>query len=209
MEKPAKVNRASKDVISLRTYYLSEGIPTQIVYSNHMPKFEGLVPAAVEPGLLWGVQGTISLMQADACASLDASRLNRKLFQVELSYRLKSGESASTSVTAESAKKTGYLHCTRLAKAYRMQLHEEMLGWLEKARDPEYDVIAAKDFESLLIMRPMLVHRLMSKYKYLKVVIHPVYLPGKVPIRIAVVRHTSNSIVQAETRFHSEIKTLV
>jgi hypothetical protein len=206
-QKPITI--ASKDIISIRTYHLSATIPKAIQFSKHMPKFQGLVPFLAAPDLLWGVQGTSSLMQSDSWASQDALKSNRKSFQIDLLYRLNANSPTGLSTTQESAAESGYMHFTRIAKDYRTALQNEMLEWLDATHDRDIDALRAMDFEDMIIHRPMLVHQLMTLRPYLNTVIHTVSLNGGKTLKIGVVRNTPAGVVRAETRFYDEIVTTV
>lgn len=204
-----KGRAVSKDLISIRTYVIPETVPTEIVFSQHMMRFVGLKLFSAGPDLIWGVQGTTSLNSADAYASLDAQHLKRKLYQVELSYRLHGLPPAGTSVTEEFANSAGYLHCSRLTSAFRKSLKDRMLTWLAEDEDAEIDELAALDFEELTKHRPMMIHRLMKESPHINTVIHSVFLTGGVSLRIATLRNIPENIVRVGTRFHEEIKTTV
>lgn len=208
---------ASKDIISIRTYHLSETIPKAIQFSKHMLKFEGLVPFMAAPDLLWGVQGTTSLTMADSLASQDALATGRKSFQIDLLYRLNADSSTGLSTTNESVMASGYMHFTRIAKEFRTALQTEMLEWLDAAHDRDIDALKAMDFEAMIICRPMLVHQLMTIRRYINTVIHTVSLNGGMTLKIGVVRNTPTGVVRntptgvvrAETRLYNEIITTV
>lgn len=199
----------SKDLISIRTYVLPEHVPTEISFSKHMLRFEGLKLFSAGQDLIWGVQGTTSLNSADAFASRDAQFLKRRVYQVEMLYKLNGLPPAGTSVTEEFAKSAGYLHFSRLTSAYRTTLKERMLGWLRAERDPQIDELAAMDFEEMVKSRPMMVHKLMAESPHINTVIHSVILTGGVSLRIATVRNKPKNIVRVYTRFHEEIATTV
>lgn len=196
-------------MIPIRTYVLSATIPTEIQFSRHMLRFSGLKPFFAAPDLIWGVQGTTSLNSADAFASRDAAHMDRRVYQVELNYRLTGLPPAGSSVTEEFAKSCGYIHCSRMAAAFRKVLKERMLTWISEAQDTGLDELKGLEFEELVKVRPMLIHRLMDEDRFLKAMVHPVYLPGGVTLRIATVRNIPENIVSVHTRFYEEIKTTV
>jgi hypothetical protein len=201
---------ASKDIISIRTYHLADTIPTALQFSKYPLKFEGFLPFAAAPDLLWGVQGTTSLGQADSFASQEAGKLGgKKVFHIDLLYRLKAGSSTALSTTHESAIESGYLHFTRISKDYRTSLQKDMLEWLDAAHDRDIDALKAMDFEDMIICRPMLIHQLMTMQRHINIVIHSVNLNGGVALKIGVVRNTPAGVVRAETRYHEEIVTTV
>lgn len=206
---PVKGRSLSKDQISIRGYVLLEAVPTEISFSKHMVRFEGLKLFSAGPDLVWGVQGTTSVNSADAFASRDAQFLKRRLYQVELVYKLNGLPPAGTSVTEEFAKSAGYLHFSRLTSAYRATLKMSMLAWLKEERDPQIKVLAKMDFEEMVQSRPMMVHRLMAESPHINTIIHSVILSGGATLRIATVRNKPENIVRVYTRFHKEIETTI
>lgn len=205
---PKKKGRAVlKDMIPLRTYALPVALPQGFKFSEHMPKILGFKPFAAAADLLWGVHGTTSLNAADAYASRDSQHLGRRLYQLELLYRLNGIPPAGTSVTEDFAKTAGYLHFSRITSAFREKLRERMMDWLKDTHEPNMDEMADLDFEDLIKHRPMFVHHLMNEDKRIKAIIHPVFLSGGVTLRIATVRNVPANIVRVYTRFHEEILT--
>lgn len=198
-----------KDMIPLRTYALPETVPQSLKFSNHMVKFIGLKPFSTAKDVLWGVNGTTSLNSADAYASRDAQHLGRRLYQIELMYRLDGLPTAGTSVTEEFSQTAGYLHLSRITSAFRDKLRGRMATWLTDTKDPNRDELMELDFEDLLKERPMFVHHLMTTDKHLKAIIHPVKIAGGVPLRIATVRNLPSNIVRVYTRFHEELVTTI
>lgn len=209
-ESPKPRGRASlKDMIPLRTYVLDEQTPSAIQFSRHMLRFSGLKAFSAGVDLLWGVQGTTSLNKADSFASRDAAHLRKRVYQVELLYRLSGLPPAGSSVTEEFARESGYLHFSRMSSGFRKILRDRMLTWLAEAEDAGRDELSTLDFEDLVKQRPMLVHQLMGEDRHIKAVIHPVLLPGNVSLRIATVRNIPENIEKVYTRFYEEIKTTV
>lgn len=205
----AKGRAVFKDMIPLRAYAIPESIPEKVRFSAHPIKFLGYKPFAAAPDLVWGVHGTASLNSADAFASRDAQHLKRRLYQIELLYRLDGIPPAGTSVTEAFAQSAGYLHMSRITSAYRDKLKTRMIGWLQAEEDPELEELSDLPFEEMLKSRPMFVHALMTEDQHLKAVIHPVKLAGGVSLRIATVRNLKSHIVRVYTRFHEEIETVV
>lgn len=199
----------TKNMISIRTYVLPETVPKSVSFSKHMLRFVGLKPFSAGPDLIWGVQGTTSLNSADAFASRDAQHLGRRLYQVELMYKPKGLPPAGTSVTEAFAKVSGYLHFARLTSDYRHSLRERMLAWLKNEEDPEFKLLSEMDFEEIVKLRPMMVHKLMAVDTHIDTVIHSVMLTGGVSLRIATVRNKPENVVKVFTRFHAEIVTTV
>jgi hypothetical protein len=196
-------------VIPIRTYVLKDQTPGTIQFSRHMLRFVGLKPFEAGIDLLWGVQGTASLNKADGFASRDAAHLQRRVFQVELLYRPAAMPLAGASVTEEFAREFGYLHLARLSGKFRKSLRNRVFSWLEAAEDAGLSELADLELEDLVKQRPMLIHRLMAEDTHLSAVIHPVFLPGNVLLRIATVRNTPDKIERVYTRFYQEIVTTV
>lgn len=207
--KPRTGRSISKNTIAIRTYSIPEGLPQTLTFSEHLMRFQGLKIFSVNKNVIWGVQGTTSLNRADAYASMDAQHKKRRVYQIELSYKLRGLPPAGTSVTENFADESGYLHSTRLTSQYRKVLCLEMLGWLDEDKDPELDVLKDVDFEDLIKARPMLVHQLMELKPHINTVIHSVALPGGASLRIATVRNLPQNILRVHTRFHEEIQTTV
>jgi hypothetical protein len=199
----------TKDAIFLRTYALTEQPPTELYFSRHMLRFTGLKLFESQPDLVWGVHGTSSTNNADAFSSRDAQHLGRKLYQIDLMYKLQNPSSPGASVTQESVDNTGYMHISRLAKAYATKLKEMVIGWLEALDDPELPALKGMDFEELIRHRPMMVHKLMGDHAYIDCIIHTVFLAGGVRLRIGTVRNKPANILAVLTRFHDEIQTRV
>lgn len=208
-EPRARGRAVLKDMIPLRTYAIPPTAPESFTFSNHMLKFTGFKPFSAAPDLLWGVHGTTSLNSADAYASRDAQHLQRRLYQIELLYRLDGLPPAGKSVTEEFAKTAGYLHFSRITSAFREKLRGRLLDWLSDMQDPNLQELATLDFEHLVKMRPMFVHYMMSQEQSLNAVIHPVFVSGGVTLRIATVRNLPSNIVRVYTRFHEEIVTTI
>lgn len=199
----------TKDTIAIRTYSIPEKLPEKLVFSNHLMRFEGLRPFEVNKDLIWGVQGTTALNRADAFASMDAQFKGRRVYQIELSYRLQGQPLAGTSVSEEFTKSSGYLHFSRLTSVFRKKIREQMMEWLVAEKDPQVDTLAGYDLEELTEQRPMLVHRLMKEQAYLNTVIHSVVLAGGATLRVATLRNLPANIVRVQTRFYENIETTV
>lgn len=194
-----------KSLVPIRTYVLSSVKPAKIQFSRHMLKFDGLESMLAGVDLLWGVQGTSAVNLADALAMRDAQTLQRRVFQVDLVYKLKTPLVFGMPITEELTMNSGYLHFSRLSSAYRKQLHDLVLGWLSNDQDPQIDALSKLDFDSLFKKRPMLVHRMMAQMRYINAVVHPVTLNGGVSLRIATVRNVAGSIASIGTRFYDDI----
>lgn len=199
----------AKDAISIRTYCIPEQLPETLSFSKHLMRFQGLKLFSVNKDLIWGVQGTTALNRADAYASMDAQHKGRRVYQIELSYRLKGQPLAGSSVTQEFAKTAGYVHFSRLTSAYRKVLREQMMAWIEVEKDPEIDLLRELDLDDLARNRPMMVHKLMEVEKHLNTVIHTVALSGGASLRVATVRNLPENIIRVHTRFHENIITTV
>jgi hypothetical protein len=206
---PRRGRAGHKDMIPLRTYAIPETNPTEFKFSNHLIKYAGYMAFQAAPDLLWGAHGTTSLNSADAFASRDAQHLKRRLYQIEMFYRLDGLPPAGTSVTEEFARSVGYLHLGRITSSFRDDLKDRMLDWLKDDSEFEPDYLKDKSLEEMIKLRPMFVHALMSQDKFLKAVIHPVRLAGGVTLRIATVRKLKDNIARVYTRFHDEIVTSV
>ena len=207
--KPRLGRSLSKNTLAIRTYAIPATVPESLCFSNHLMRFQGLKLFSVNKDLIWGVQGTTALNRADSYASMDAQHKARRVYQIELSYKLQGQPLAGTSVTEEFAKAAGYLHFSRLTSAYRKLLRDQMMGWIVEENDPETDILSDYDLEDLAKARPMLVHKLMSIEKYINIVIHTVALSGGASLRVATVRNIPKNIVRVQTRFHETIATTV
>ena len=207
--KPKTGRSLAKDSISIRTYSIPEQVPDVLSFSKHMMRFQGLKLFSANKDLIWGVQGTTALNRADAYASMDAQHKGRRVYQIELSYKLKGQPLAGTSVTEEFAKVAGYLHFSRLTSAYRKVLREQFMTWLKAEKDPDVDLLQDHDLEDLAKARPMMIHKLMEVERHLNTVIHTVALSGGASLRVATVRNLPENIVRVYTRFHENIVTTV
>ena len=205
---PGRPSR-SRELIYVYNYKLTDEIPTRIEFSRCMVRFLGFNQAKANPDLIWGVQGTTSLRDADRVAAADASFRRQRIFQLELAYRIPDLYSMESSISEESARRLGYLHCTRATIGYRNDLRIRMHGWLHADKDPDFASLVSLDFDDLIKQRPMLIHRLMAEDTFLNLVVHPVLLSGGVMLRIATVRNKPELIERVTTRFHEEIQTLV
>lgn len=207
--KPRLGRSLSKDIIAIRTYAIPATVPESLCFTNHLMRFQGLKLFSVNKDLIWGVQGTTALNRADAYASMDAQHKGRRVYQIELSYKLQGQPLAGTSVTEEFAKASGYLHLSRLTSAYRKLLRDQIMEWLIEEKDSEADILDGYDLEDLAKARPMMVHKLMTVEKHINTVIHTVALSGGASLRIATVRNLPENIVRVQTRFHEAIITTV
>lgn len=205
----AGLRSSARDLIYARNYRLVEGVPERIQFSRCMVRFLNFEMAKANPDLIWGVQGTTSNRDAERYAAADADFRKLRIYQVDLAYRVPGFQSQESSVTAETAERLGYFHCSRIAAGYRKSLRERMIAWLALDKDPEYGMLASMDFDELIMNRPMLIHRLMAETPSLNVVVHPVYLNGGVTLRIATMRNKPEFIENVFTRFHDEIQTTV
>lgn len=205
---PGRPSRA-RELIYVYNYKLTEDIPKRIEFSRSMVRFLGFNPAKASPDLLWGVQGTTSLRDADRFAAADASFRRLRIFQLELAYRIPDLYTMGTSISEETARRLGYLHCTRATIGYRSDLRIRMHSWLHADKDPEFSTLVGLDFDDLIKKRPMLIHRLMTEDPLINLVVHPVLLSGGVTLRIATLRNKPELIERVTTRFHEEIQTVV
>jgi hypothetical protein len=197
----------TKEVL-LRTYVLAHKKPARIVYSEHMPKFEGFDDTKRNKQLVWGVQGTVALNQTGINLSQRAAIDGRTVFGVDISGQFQ--ESQLYEDIADQLKeleRTGYLHIPRQRRLVREYLQEVISNWL--IRDPDYETLKLLDVDKLLMARPMMVHKLMKEVPALGIVIHQVRLPGRdpgtgLPILIGVMN--KKLLTQAEVRLYPEIK---
>jgi hypothetical protein len=199
----------SRELIYIYNYKLTDDTPKRIEFSRCMVRFLGFNRAKANPDLLWGVQGTTSLRDADRFAAADASFRQQRIFQLELAYRIPDLYTIESSISEESARRLGYLHCTRATIGYRNDLRIRMHAWLHADKDPDYATLVSLDFDDLVKQRPMLIHRLMTEDTFLSLVVHPVLLSGGVMLRVATVRNKPERIERVSTRFHESIQTLV
>jgi hypothetical protein len=199
----------SRELIYLRNYKLTEALPTVIEFSACMVRFQGLVLPKINPDLLWGVQGTTSIRDADGFATADAQFRKLRIYQVDMAYRIPGLPTQETSISEEAAARLGYLHTSRATTTYKRALREQMNKWLHADKDPEFSTLAGYEFDELILARPMLIHRLMEEDKRLNVVVHMVALNGGVTLRIATVRKKPEFIEKVYTRFHADIKTTI
>ncbi|MES2977733.1 MAG: hypothetical protein V4731_04860 [Pseudomonadota bacterium] len=194
--------------VIVATFALHAVKPAQIVFSEHMPRFEGRRPFDVNPDLVWGVFGTDSINRAAHYASMDASHLKRRLYHLDLIYSAPQVPSAGAVLTKELTQSTGYVNFPRLEAGFREALRSTFLGWLEDAKDPDLAGLSRENIESLLRERPMLVHRFMAENPEYRVALHSVRISGGIKLRMATLRRDPQRMV-ALTRYHDEIETLV
>lgn len=199
----------ARDLVFVFNYKLTDVPPASIEYSRCMVRFQGFNPVKANPDLLWGVQGTTSLRDADRYAASDAAFRKLRIFQLELAYRIPNLTAMETSISEEAARRFGYLHYSRLTSGYKETLRKRMNQWVFEDKDPEYTRLQALAFEELIRQRPMLIHRLMSEDTFLNLVVHPVLLNGGVSMRIATVRRKPEFIDRISVRFHEEIATTI
>lgn len=187
----------------LRTYVLSVQVPESVIYSEHMPRFNGYEPFSSNPDLAWGVQGTNAIASADSYASMDARHLKRKLFLVDLYYQIENMPSASSVISEESAMTSGYFHFDRLEVNFRAKLFKQFLGYLPEDVREEYKSLTIQD---LLRDKPMLVHRFMKDVPECNACLHSVRISGGVMLRIGTVRKDPRFIQRVLVRYHEGVK---
>jgi len=201
METITALKKQSIDVL-LRTYVLSTKVPTDVVYSEHMPRFQGFEPFRANPDLVWGVQGTNSINSADAYASMDARHLRRKVFLLDLHFKIANVTSASSVITEEAALKSGYYHFDRLEFNFRAKLFKVLLGYIEESKQEAAKKLTIQD---LLREQPMLIHRFMKETPECRACLHSVQINGGVTLRMATVRKNMAFVERVGVRYHDDI----
>jgi len=204
--KPSVRRSKPSGQVVLRTYVIATEKPLQISFSNHMPRFVGLQTFEVNPDLMWGVFGNDSVNRADSYASMDANHLGRKLYQVDLHYRMDEIPSNSLAITREAAERTGYIYFSRLESTYREELRQKFLDQLKQAKDDQYHDLKGEGMDAILRARPMLVHRFMKENPHFIAALHTVSINGGVSLRMATIRRDPGRISKVHVRYHDEIQ---
>lgn len=187
----------------LRTFVLSSQVPETVVYSDHMPRFEGYDASLTNPDLVWGVQGTNSINSANAYASMDARYHKRKVFLVDLFYQIENMPSASSVISEDSAMSSGYFHFDRLEMNFRSKLFAQFLDYLPAEKRAEFEGLTLQD---LLCSNPMLVHRYMKETPECRACLHNVCISGGVKLRLGTVRKDPDAVRRVLIRYHEGIK---
>lgn len=212
-----------KNATVIRTYALLAEPPTQLSYSAHPIKFLGYSPFKANPDLVWGVHGTASHSMANTFASLDAKHSHKRLYQIDLLYRVAHEEGTDPESETMSAglddgldhkspivEVPDFIHFTRLLLPARDLVHKQLLACIDPSDEDDMEEVVKWDFDELLRQRPMLVHELMRRHTEYNIFVHPVKLNGGATLRIATARRTpndANRVIRVFTRFHDEIPT--
>lgn len=200
---------ASKAVL-VRAYALPRQEPVQALqFDRFLLRYGGQDWDRANPDLIWGVYGNESMGRANSYAALDAQRLQRSLYQIDLWYALPR-PNASTALSADEVREHGFVPLKRLDSDYRTYLRSLFLERLEEERDPQLEVLQLEtSLEALVAQRPMLVHWYMSVCRWVHAVQHTVYVGGGAALSVMTLRRNPARYLRVETRFHPEIATTV
>ena len=200
---------ASKAVL-VRTYALPRQEPVEALqFDRFLLRYGGLDLERANPDLIWGVCGTESMGRANSYAALDAQRLQRRVYQIDLWYAL-SRPNVSTALTTEEVREHGFVPLKRLDSDCRAFLRSLFLERLEEERDPQLDMLKLEtSVDALAAQRPMLVHWYMSVCPWVHAVQHTVYVGGGAALSVMTLRRNPARYLRVETRYHPEIVTTV
>ena len=198
--------------LMIRAYALPESAPKRLQFDQHLLRFNGLSPQERNQDLIWGVCGTEAMGRANAYAAMDAQRAGRRLYQIDLWYRVRRREHEDwmRPLTAEVIRKNGFLQFQRVDADYRDYLRSIFLERLQEIDDPRLEELRLESsLEALVAERPMLVHWLMRMCPWICAVQHTVYIGSGVSLRIATLRRDVGRFLHVSTRYHPEIETVV
>lgn len=194
----------------VRTYALLDAVSYELEFSNHMPNFIGLDRAKAEPDLVWGVYGTSSMNSASGYASLDAQYTKRRLYQIDLIYKVPGPIGKNSVITGEMAKAGGFYNLDRLEVNFRNQVYQQLISYLPAEQQSVYrSSEAGKTIQDLLRDHPMLVHQFMRDEPHCMAMTHFVYISKGIRLRMATVRKNPDRIEKIYVRYHDEIEAVV
>lgn len=198
--------------IMVRTYALPKQPPQHLQFDRYLLRYNGLDESKRNPDLIWGVYGTEATARAGAYAALDARRHGRRLYQIDLWYRVKrrAHGDLTAPLTAEEIRQNGFLHLQRIDSDYRDHLRSILLERLQEEADAQIEALKLESsLEALLAQRPMLIHWLMKTCRWIMAVQHTVYIGSGVPLRVVTLRRDPSRYLHVGARFHPEIQTIV
>lgn len=179
--------------VKIRTYVLTKEIPTEIRYSLNLARFTGMNDSLVNPDLIWGIYGTSSLNSANSYASMDARRLKRKMYQVDLHVPIRMHPPTTRVINRENATESGFFHFERLDMSFRNELLDQMIGYCSEMENVSEESLriqypVSSMLNDLLRDKPMLIHRFMAENPNARVCIHSVRLGGGLTLKLGTVR---------------------
>lgn len=186
---------AAESGISMKicTYAITKDVPSEIKFSDNLPRFIGLNELLVNPDLIWGIYGTLSIKSANTYASIDANNLKKKMYPVDFYMKINIDQLTSQIISRETAINSGLFHFDRLEVDYKRSILDEMIGYCaqmygvtEQSLRVQYPV--STSLSDLLRDKPMLVHRFMAENPCAKMCIQFVRLSGGLSLRIGTVR---------------------
>lgn len=198
--------------LMVSAYALLESPPQHLFFGQHLLHFNGFDPGEQNLDLIWGVYGTESMGRAGAYAAMDARRLKRRLYQIDLWYRVtrRLNHSYNSPMSAEEIRRTGFMQLSRIEPDYREHLRAIFLERLHELGDSRLGELRMEpSLEVLTAHRPMLIHWLMRLCPWLYAVQHTVYVGTGIALRIVTMRRDPERYLHVSTRHHPEIVTNV
>jgi len=199
----------ARTALMVRTYALAKQVPQQLQFDSFLLRYKGFDARRSNPGVIWGVFGTDSLSRANVYASKDAERGGRRLYMMDLWYKIER-KPGGVQCTAEDIRATGFMNIQRLDADYRSYLLSLFFQRLEEECDPELEKLQMeRSIEELVAQRPMLIHWLMKNCSWIHAVQHPVYIAQGVMLRIMTLRRDPKRYLSAHVRYSPEIRISV
>lgn len=195
------------------TYAITKEVPSEIKFSDNLPRFSGMNELFVNPDLIWGFYGTRAIKSANTHASHDAKRLKSNLYPVDFYMKVNINQLTSQIINRETAINSGFFNFERLKLNYKRSIFDEMIGYCVQMDGVSEESLRVKypvstSLNDLLRDKPMLVHRLMAENSWMKMCIHFVRIDGGNALRIGTVRRdVENSWL--EVRNHCDIRAII
>lgn len=207
-----------RNMASLSFLACTNGIPVSIELNQHSLGFTGEEKSMLEKAeFVTGVYGSHSQQVALVIAAKWAREremeigLNRVLM-IDSNYKVDNYSLTRMQTRNDICEQTGWLNMNRLATAFREEIKEKWLDWIDC--DSAFGVAERLENKSLLdiaVQYPKYVLKMMRENPFLKGVIHPVNptLDPSVCIFAATVRLEKDRFHGAHARYMPAIEVVV